>query len=66
MNTLDTTRCPSRQAKSHLPDLFDWASQSELHAHATIQTIVLHAGASTVVAAFIAELAGLNTEVRHG
>ena len=66
MQSLDTTRCLSRQAKSRLPDLFDWARQNELHMHTTVRTIARRAGVSPAVAALIAELAGLTTEVRHG
>jgi hypothetical protein len=66
MKISHNTKRFSRKAETRLPDLFGWARQSEPHPHPTIQTIVRHAGVSPAVAAIIAELAGLTTEVHHG
>jgi hypothetical protein len=60
------TKRASRKAESRLPDLFNWARQTEPQAHATIRTIAGHAGVSPALAGVIAELAGINTEVHHG
>jgi ribosomal protein L17 len=66
MHPIHTTKCASRKAKSRLPDLFDWARQNELHTHTSVRTIARRTGVSPAVAAVIAELAVLTTEMRHG
>jgi hypothetical protein len=66
MHSFHTTKRLSRKAEPRLPDLFDWARQSELHALTTVRTIIRHANVSPAVAAVIAELAGTTIEVHHG
>lgn len=54
----------SRQARSCVPDLFDWAQQQEQLEHPAVRVISRRIGVSPAVALVYAELSGLSREAR--